>query len=254
MRLTFAATRVNSTTASATTTTRIWREVTPARAPSLAHSSAKTPPTSTITALASHGRTSCRSRPASRVNRPGFGAAAPWAGAVPWAGGVPLPWAAAPSAFHLASPVGQDRATAVTAAIRPATAASEKDGLAPKPKKCAIVPNDPRLRVSQEISGGAASIARARPAVSVAAQLTSVARLAPRSRSSGFSDVHQCTRRLGRSPGGSSVSHQYPNSTSVIPAAITDGSHQASVLPDADIACGPDGTAAPCQRSSHPQA
>ena len=168
---------------------------------------------------------------------------------------APLAWpvAAPPAAVDLASPAWQNRATAATAATRPASAGSDQAGLGPKPRKCAIVPNDPWRPVSHEISGGAASIARASPAVSVAAQLTSVARLAPRSRSSGFSDAHQRAGPRRRPPAGASVSHQYPNSASVSPAAITGGSHQARPVTAAVIAC-PAGTSTPSPRSSQPQA
>ena len=61
----------------------------------------------------------------------------------------------------------------------------------------ATVPNDPVLCVSHEINGGAASIARAKPAVNKAAQLTTFARLALRSGSSGFSQAHHRTRAAG---------------------------------------------------------
>ncbi len=194
MRLTFTATRVQPMTTSAATTSKSWPAPNPTRAPSDVHRSAKTTPPSTITVLASHGSNCCRSRPASRVSKPGCAAAAL------------LPWAGSANAFHLAIPARQYRATAATAAIRPASADSDHEGRAPKPRKCAIVPSGPVLRVSQEISGGAASIASARPAVSAAAQLTSNARLAPRSLSSGFTDAHQRARLRGRA--GSSVSHQ----------------------------------------------
>ena len=40
----------------------------------------------------------------------------------------------------------------------------------------------------------------------------------------------------------------------MIPARITDGSHQADPVTAAVMACGPDGTSAPRQRSSQPQA
>ena len=129
----------------------------------------------------------------------------------------------------------------------------------PKPTARATVPNDPVLRVSQEISGGAASIARARPAVSRAAQLTTFARLALRSGSSGLSQAHH-VRGPGRPAardrlrGGSSVSHQNAKSTSVIPAAITGSSHHAVPVTAAVIVREPDGTSTPCQRSSQPQA
>src|ERR1700733_14237999 len=82
------------------------------------------------------------------------------------------------SAFHLASPAWQYLAIA-------ATAAAAQVGLVPKPMARATVPNDPVLRVSHEISGGAASIARLRPTVRRAAQLPTCARLALRSGSSG---------------------------------------------------------------------
>ncbi len=211
----------------------------PARAPSLIHNRASTAPPRTITALASHGINCWRSQPATVVRMPGFPAAA-----FAW----PL------SAFHLASPAWQNRATAVTAAIRPASAGSDQDGRPPKPMKCAREPNDPVLRVSHEISDGAASIARATAAVRRAAQLTSCARLALRSGSSGFSHAHHGAGEFWRRPGGSSVSHQNANRTSVLPAVITSGSHHAIPVTAAVMAAGPDGTRTPCQRSSQPQA
>ncbi len=157
--------------------------------------------------------------------------------------------------FHLARPAWQNLAIAATAAIRPVTAANDQAGLVPKPRARAIVPNDPVLCVSHEISGGAASIARARPAVRRAAQLTTFARLALRSGSSGFSQAHHRRRAARwRRSGGSSVSHQNAKSASVIPAPITEGSHHAVPVTAAVIARGPDGTSTPCQRSSQPQA
>jgi hypothetical protein len=88
-----------------------------------------------------------------------------------------------------------------------------------------------------------------------AAQLTTCARLALRSGSSGFSQAHHRTRaaRLWLS-GGSSVSHQNAKSTSVTPAAITGSSHHAVPVTAAVNACEPDGTSTRCQRSSQPQA
>ena len=159
------------------------------------------------------------------------------------------------SAFHLASPAWQNLAIAATAATRPVTAAADQAGLTPKPRARATVPNDPVLCVSHEISGGAASIARARPTVRRAAQLTTFARLALRSESSGFSQAHHRARVVWRRvSGGSSVSHQKANSASVIPAPITVGSHHAVPVTMAVIVRGPDGTSTPCQRSSQPQA
>ncbi len=93
--------------------------------------------------------------------------------------------------FHLASPVWANRATAVTAASTAASVAHDQEGRAPNPTKCAIVPSGPVALVSHATSGGAASMASARAAVSAAAQLTSRARLAAGSRSSGFSDEYQ---------------------------------------------------------------
>src|SRR5208337_323549 len=240
MRLTFTVARPNTITASAAITCRSWPAVNPDRAPSLIHSSASTAPPRTITALANHGSSRWRSEPASLVRKPGCPAAAEFA----W----PL------SAFHLASPAWQNLAIAATAATRPATAAADQAGLTPKPRACATVPNDPVLRVSHEISGGAASIARPRLAVRRAAQLTTFARLALRSGSSGFSQAHHRARVVRRLSGGSSVSHQNANSTSVIPAPITEGSHHAVPVAAAVIVRGPDGTSTPCQRSSQPQA
>src|SRR5580692_5975736 len=156
-------------------------------------------------------------------------------------------------AFHLARPAWQYLATAATALIRPASAASDQVGLAPKPRKCAITPAGPLLRVSHEISGGTASMATARPAVRTAAELTPLARLVPRSRSSGFSHAHHGAEAR-RIPYGWSVSHQNTNSNSVIPAMITDGSHHPGAVTVARLAYFPDGTATPCQRSSHPHA
>src|SRR6266567_2372047 len=147
MRLTFTATRVISITASARPTGRSWPAVKPALAPSLVHSSARTTPTSTTTALPSHGSNFCRSQPASSVNNPGCAPAVPW----------PPPT----SAFHLANPAWLNRATAATAAIRPANADRDNDGLAPKPTKCAIVSYEPVLRVSHENTNRASIIAAA---------------------------------------------------------------------------------------------
>src|SRR4030088_2211155 len=100
-RLTFTATRESSITANATPRARSPAAEKPARAPSLVHRSPKTAPASTTAALASHGSTCCRRRPASRVSR--LGAATLW------------PLAADVDAVHLASPVWQYRAIAVTA-------------------------------------------------------------------------------------------------------------------------------------------
>ena len=97
-------------------------------------------------------------------------------------------------------------------------------------------------------------MARARPAARAATQLATRARLAPRSRSSGFSDIHQCTR-LRRWTAGSSVNHQNAKRARKIPPAITDGSHQPTAVTCATRTCGLDpGTSTPCQRSSQPQA
>jgi len=86
--------------------------------------------------------------------------------------------------------------------------------------------------------------------VRMAAKPTSAARSVPRSRSP-VSDAHQG----GRPPrAGSRVSHQNKNSTSMIPAAITDGSSHVSPVTAAVRVCGPDRTSTPCQRSSQPQA
>src|SRR5271157_3453463 len=239
--VTFTAARPKSITASAAITCRSWPAVNPDRAPSLIHSNASTAPPRTITALASHGSSCRRNEPASWVRKLGCPATAEFA----W----PL------SAFHLASPAWQNLAIAATAATTPVTAAADQAGLSPKPRACATVPNDPVLRVSHEISGGAASIARPRPAVRRAAQLTTFARLALRSGSSGFSQAHHRARVVRRRlSGGSSVSHQNANSSNVIPAPITEGSHHAIPVAAAVIARGPDGTSTPCQRSSQPQA
>ena len=103
-------------------------------------------------------------------------------------------------------------------------------------------------------AGGRRAWPRPAPAARAAAQLTTRARLAPRSRSSGFSDIHQCTRLRPRTI-GSSVTHQNANRASEIPAAITEGSHQPTAVTcaDQDVRLGP-GTSTPCQRSSQPQA
>src|SRR5258707_15540363 len=114
-------------------------------------------------AWASHGSSLWRSEGASLVRKPGCPAAADFAG--------PL------SAFHLASPAWQNLAIAATAAIRPVTAATDQAGLVPKPRARATVPNDPVLRVSHEISGGAARLPRGRPAGRGAAQPAPSARL-----------------------------------------------------------------------------
>src|SRR5262249_23832038 len=140
------------------------------------------------------------------------------------------------------------------AATRPASAAGDQDGLPPKPRKWVIVPSDPVLRVSHEISGGTASIAMARPPAKLAAQVTHVARLAPRSGSSGRSEASSRARPPTRPAAGPSVSHQNANSTSAIAATITGVSHQPRPVTAADTACGPDGTSTSCQRSSQPQA
>src|SRR5215470_7553392 len=223
------------------TTSSSWPRENPAWAPSFVHRSVRTTPMSTTTALPSHGTSFCRSQPASRVIRPVCAAAL-------------LPLAAFPSAVHLASPVWTYRATAATAATRPASAAGDQDGFPPKPRKWVIVPSDPVLRVSHEISGGTASIAMARPAVTAAAPPTQAARLAPRSGPSGRSDPSSGGRRPTPPGTGASVSHQNRNSASVITATIAGGSHQPSPVTAADAACGPDGTSTSCQRSSQPQA
>jgi hypothetical protein len=145
-------------------------------------------------------------------------------------------------------------ATAAIAATRPASAAGDQDGFPPKPRKPVIVPSDPVLRVSHAISGGTASIATARPAVTAAAPPTHAARLAPRSGPSGRSDPSSRARPPARPATGASVSHQNPNSASVTTATITGASHQPSPVTAADVACGPDGTSTSCQRSSQPQA
>src|SRR5439155_10720336 len=126
---------------------------------------ASTTPMSTITALPSHGSSRCRSQPPTFADRPGPPSPA---GALPLAG--------PPSAFHLASPAWQYLATAATAATRPASPEIDQVGREPKPRKRAIVPSEPVLVVSHEISGGTASMARARPAASRANQPTSTAR------------------------------------------------------------------------------
>src|SRR5215472_10387663 len=213
MRLTFTAARPATITASAAITCQSWAAVNPDLAPSLIHSSASTAPPRTITALASQGSSFWRSVPASLVRKLGLSVVfdAVWA----------------PSVFHLASPAWQNLAIAATAAIRPVTAANDQVGLVPNPTARATVPNDPVLRVSHEITGGAASIARARPAVTRAAQLTTFARLALRSGSCGLSQAHHPSLAAPWPSGGSSVSHQKAKSSSVIPAAITEGSHHA---------------------------
>src|SRR5215831_5208860 len=239
MRLTFTAARPATITASAAITCNSWAAVNPDLAPSLIHSSASTAPPRTITALASHGSSFWRIMPASVVRKPGLFAVSDFA----W----PL------SVFHLASPAWQNLAIAATAATRPVTAAKDQAGLVPKPRARATVPNDPVLRVSHEMIGGAASIARARPAVTRAAQLTTFARLALRSGSSGLSQAHHRWLPVPWLSGGSSVSHQKAKSSSVTPAAITEGSHHAVPVTVAVIVRDPDGTRTPCQRSSQPQ-
>jgi hypothetical protein len=99
-----------------------------------------------------------------------------------------------------------------------------------------IVPSEPVARVSHEISGGTASIAIARPAVTAAAQPTQAARFAPWSGPSGRSDSSSRGRPPARPATGASVSHQNTNSTSVITARITGGSHQPSPATAADAA------------------
>jgi hypothetical protein len=84
-------------------------------------------------------------------------------------------------------------------------------------------------------------------------ELTTVARVALRSGSSGCSQARQ-REPAGRVPAGASVSHQNANTTSVIPAAITVGSHQAVAVAAAVIVRDPDGTSTSCQRSSQPRA
>src|SRR6266581_2745540 len=154
-RLTFTAARMDSVTASAMATGSSWPAEYPSLAPSLIQSSTRTAPRSTTTALASQGMSSCRIRVACRARKLGFGAA------------TLLPLVAAVVAVHLASPVLEYLATAVTAAIRPASAVYDQVGCPPNPTKCAIVPSNPVLLVSHEISRGTASIARASPIVNV---------------------------------------------------------------------------------------
>src|SRR5262249_21255734 len=179
--------------ASAMPASSSWPHENPALAPSWLHSKAKTAPMSTTTALDAQGSNCCRSWPASCPTTPRCAAAAL------------LPLAAAVDAVHLASPAWLYRATAVIAAISPASPGSDQDGLAPNPRKCAMVPTDPPLVVSHAISGAAASIASVSAAVIVVAQPTSQARPSPRSRSSRLS---RASRPPALRPPGSSVLHQ----------------------------------------------
>src|SRR5215469_10240445 len=148
---------------------------------------------STTTTLATQGSKCCRSWPATFPATPCCAAAAL------------LPLVAAVDAVHLASPAWLYRATAVIATISPASPDSDQDGLAPKPRKRAMVPTDPPLVVSHAISGGAATMASASAAVSTVAQPTSQARPSPRSRSSL---LNRSSRPPDRRPPGSCVHHQ----------------------------------------------
>ena len=105
---------------------------------------------------------------------------------------------------------GRTWATAVTAAIRRRQSRVRPGRLATETKE--MRDRAQRSRTAgqpRDQQGWQASMARARPAASVAARLTSQARSAPRSRSSGFS--HSSAPRGRRRP-GCSVPHQNRNS------------------------------------------
>ena len=154
-------------------------------------------------------------------------------------------------AVHLASPALEYLATAVTAAISAASAEIDQVGLPPNPTKCVIVPSDPVLLVSHEIRSGAASMARASPAATVATRPTSQARSVPRSRLSGLS---RGSDPLALCLLGSIVPHQKTNAITRTAPAMADHSHQLIPVTEAVIARGPEGISMWCQRSSQPQA
>ena len=138
-------------------------------APPLIHSSARTIAPSTMTVLASHGSSFCRS-----PSELGEEARLRW--------GAFLLLAGPPTASTWPGQPGRTRPRRSPRRSRPreptATATASRN-----PTKCAIVPSDPAPRVSHAIAGGAARTARARPAARAATQVTTRARLAPRSRS-----------------------------------------------------------------------
>ena len=182
------------------------------------HSSVAKAPAATITRLASHGvslpRTQALSLAAAPADEP----------------------AAAAGSLPAASPLREYPATAVTAATSPANVAGDPLPDPPKPKNRAIVPSAPVLWSSHAISGGAASMSSARPAVTAAAQPTQRARRAPRP-----------------GPPVPSVAHQRTNSAIVTAAAIAGASHQVQPVTEAD-AWPPDQASTPRPRSSQPQA
>src|SRR6185312_1229297 len=211
-----------------------------------------------MTALATHGISRWRSQLPSFASGPGCGA--------DWL------WAAPVMALHLARPAWAYLPTAATALIRAASVGRDQVGLPPKPTDWAIVPSGPLLRLSHEISGGTASMATASPAVRMATQLTTLARLVPRSRSFS-SGKYRRTSRISRPPQASrhrlfsqtsqgdispsrtygwSVHHQIMNNSSVIPAPIAGSSNHPAEVTCALMTCFPDGTATLCERRSHP--
>src|SRR5262249_13860716 len=129
-----------------------------------------------------------------------------------------------------------DCASATMAAIRPVNVASVQCPDPRIPKNCTTVRSGPVLWYSHWMTSGTASITTARAVVMVAAQATRRARRAPRP---GLPDT--------------SVSHQRPNSTSVIAAPTAGASHQVHAVIEA-VALPPDQVSTPCAPSSQPQA
>ena len=138
-----------------------------AREPGLAalpiHSRMANAPTAMITRLASHGVSLARTHAAI------FPIVPPEA--------VPADEDASRS---LASCFCKDPAIVAIAATTPVSAATDRGSDPPNPKKCTTVPSAPVLWDSHAMAGGTASMNSARPAVTVAAQPTVLARCWPR--------------------------------------------------------------------------